>query len=88
MRQIVATLATTTIILVFALFPLTANAQQTITAIPSGMHKCLSLVVSTNSLLSGAKSAMGGNVTVSNTDKEVASIEGCILHWERLYPNG
>lgn len=52
------------------------------------MHKCLGFVLSMNSLSSGAKSAVGENVTMSNTDKEVASIEGCILHWERLFPNG
>jgi hypothetical protein len=68
-------------------FAVSANAQQ-ITSIPSGMHKCLGFVLSMNSLSSGTKSAVGGNVTMSNTDKELAQIEGCILHWDRLYPNG
>jgi hypothetical protein len=65
-----------------------ANAQQ-ITSIPSGMHKCIDLVITTNSFLIGLHAAQGNNGNLTATlDKEVASVEGCVLHWERLFPNG
>jgi hypothetical protein len=55
-------------------------------AIPPNMHKCIDLVATTYSLGIGLNATMGQNGNVSKTlDNEVKTIEGCILHPERLF---
>ena len=82
--------AATTVLLVFAtVIPLSSNAQQTITSIPSGMHKCISVGVIAYGFGIGLNASVGHNGNISKATDDVSrGIEGCILHWERLYPNG